>query len=656
MTFRTSRYGTLRGIALLVCASMCVNTIFTASAAAQSLSAGGANEVRIDSPTGGLGRLTHAYQARTVPPISLANSSRLQALIRAGNLYLTAQDVVALAIENNIDVEVQRYAPLLQREVLRRAKGGGALRSVGQGIAAGPTSVSLTGVSLNGSGTAGTSGTGVSSGGGITTQLGPTIPNLDPTLSFFGGYSHTTSPQSNIAFSGVTDLIFVNHQYQGQYIQSWTTGTSAQLTYFSNYNKTNSPEYGLNPFTTADLDLQITQNLLYGFGRAVNGRNILVQRNNIKVTDLQFKQQVITTVAAALNLYWDLVSFYQDLTARQDEVTTAQQLLEDNKKQVELGSLAEIEVTRAESQLYSAKQDLVISQTNLAQQETVLKNALSRSGVATSDLVDVHVVPLDKMVVPAKDEFRPTDELVQQAISNRLEIQQGQLNIQSNQLNLVGVKNSLKPSLQAFVEVTNNGLTGALAPSTFLTGVTGAAGAANSTYLVGGYDNLLAQVFRRNFPNYSAGFALNIPLRNRAAQADYTTSLLEIRQNELSLQKTVNQVRVDVQNAVIGLEQARARYDASVKARELSQQTFDADQKKYGLGAATAFQVVQDQRDLATAQSSEAQSMANYSHARIAFEQALGTTLEANHVTVTEAMSGKVSSIAIHPVGPGAAQ
>jgi outer membrane protein len=639
-----------RIIALLVCASLCLSGPLTSPALAQSFVAGGSNEVRIDPAHGKLGWLTRPYQQRYVPPISLANSSRLQSLIRAGNLYLTAQDVVALAIENNIDVEVQRYNPLLQSEVLRRAQGGGALRSVGQSVAAGPTSVSLTGVSLNGGGTAGTSVSGVSSGGGITTQLGPSIPNLDPSISFFASYSHATSPQSNIQFSGVTDLIFVQHQYQGQYSQTWATGTSALVTYFSNYNKTNSPFYTLNPFTSADIDLQITQNLLYGFGTAVNARNIRVQKNNMKVTDLQFKQQVITTVAAVLNLYWDLVSFYQDLTARQEEVSTAQQLLEDNKKQVDLGSLAEIEVTRAESQLYSAKQDLVISQTNLAQQETVLKNALSRTGVSTSDLLDIHVVPLDKIVIPARDETRPTEELVQQAIGNRLEIQEGRLNIDSNRLNLVGVKNSLKPSLQAFAELTNNGLTGVLSPSALL------AGGINSSYLLGGYGNVLGEIARRNFPNYSAGFALNIPIRNRAAQADYVTSLLEIRQNELSLQKTINQVRVDVQNAVIGLEQARARYDASVKARELSQQTFDADQKKYGLGATTAFQVVQDQRDLATAQSSEAQAMANYSHARISFEEALGTTLEDNHITVTEAMSGKVTSIPLHPVQAGPAQ
>jgi outer membrane protein TolC len=246
----------------------------------------------------------------------------------------------------------------------------------------------------------------------------------------------------------------------------------------------------------------------------------------------------------------------------------------------------------------------------------------------------VHLVPLDKIVVPPQDEIRPVDDLVTEAQKNRVEIEQSRINLESNHLNLVGIKNSLKPTLQAFAEVTNNGLTGDLSPLV--------AGQPGLAYLAGGYGNLLAQIARRNYPNYSAGISLNIPLRNRAAQSDYVTSLLEIRQNELGLRKSMNQVRVDVQNAVIGVEQARARYDAAVKARVLAQQTLEADQKKFTLGAATPFQVVQDQRDLANAQSSEIQSMANYTHARIAIDQALGRTLDVNHISLAEALSGHV--------------
>ena len=405
--------------------------------------------VRIDPAKGGMGWLTHPYQPRAVPPINLSNSSRLDSLVRAGNLYVSAQDVVALAIENNIDVEVQRYGPLLAREVLKRAQSGGALRGVGAPLAAGPQSVSLQGVTVNAGGAAGTSGAGVSSGGGIVTQLGPGIPALDPSISAFTNFQHLSIPQSNTVLTGTTALVQDLRTYQAQYQQNWVFGLSATLSYASQYTKVNSQFFSLNPYTSGQLDLQITQNLLQGFGSAVNGRNIRVQKNNLKVTDLQFKSQLITTVSAVLNLYWDLVAFVQDVHAREQGLQTAQQLLDDNKKQVQIGSLAEIEVTRAESQLYAAKQDLIISQTNMAQQETVLKNALSRSGVASLELADVHVIPLDKIEVPQNDDTKPLDELVAEALNKRVEIEQGRTNIDSNKLNLVGIKNSLKPSLQA---------------------------------------------------------------------------------------------------------------------------------------------------------------------------------------------------------------
>jgi outer membrane protein TolC len=612
-----------------------IRRLYFAVLALLAVPAYGQTSVRIDPAKGTW--LTRPYRARPVPPISLANTPRIDSLIRAGNLYLSAADVVALVLENNIDIEVQRYGPLLAREVLRRAEGGGLLRSVGQSVAPGPVSVSLTGVSVNTNGApSGSAGAGVSSGGGIVTQLGPPIPSLDPTITGFAEIQHLSIPQSNTIITGTTGLIESVRTYQAVYSQNFVFGLNTQLTYASARTGLNSSYFSLNPYTNGDLDLQITQNLLYGFGAAVNGRNIRVQRNNLKVTDLQLRQQVITTVSAALNLYWDLVSFNEDVRAREQEVGTAEQLLANNREQVRIGTLAEIEVTRAQSQLFAARQDLVISQTNLLQQETILKNALSRSGIASPALSEVHVVPLDTNAVPAAADTRPLGELLSQALNNRVEIAQANLNIDSNKLNLVGIKNSLKPTLQAFAELTNNGLSGALTPL--------GATQAGVPFLAGGYDNLLGEIFRRNYPSYSAGFSLNIPLRNRAAQSDYVTSEIELRQNELSLQKQINQVRVDVQNAVIGLRQARARFDAAVEGRILSQQTFDGDKKKYDLGATTPYQVVQDQRDLAAAQSSEAQAMANYTHARIALDQALGTTLDVNHISMDEAIAGRVQS------------
>ncbi|MGB6945880.1 MAG: TolC family protein [Bryobacteraceae bacterium] len=597
--------------------------------------AGAENAVRIDPAQGPLLRLTRPFRARPVPPANLTNTLRLESLMHAGNLYLSAQDVVALAVENNLDIEVQRYGPLLAQEVLRRARAGGALRSVGVGVANGPVSVSLTGVTVTNIGAVGAAGEGVSSGGGIVTQLGPPISSFDPTLTIIGSAAHTTSPQSNTILTGTTALIQQTDTLQAIYQQTWDFGMSAQFTYFNNYTNVNSSFFSIDPYTSGYLDLQVTQNLLYGFGSAVNGRNIRVQKNNIKVTDLQFKQQVATTVSAVLNLYWDLVEFWEDVRARQRELSAAQELLDNNRKQAQAGTLAPIEVTRAEAQVYVSEQDLLVSQTNLLQQETVLKNAISRNGIANSTLIDAHVIPLDTITIPARDETPPVNELVEQALDNRTEIAQSRLNIDSDKLNLVGIKNALKPTLQAFAELTNNGLTGPITPVGEATpGV---------AYLSGGYGNLLGQMFRRNYPNYSAGIALNIPLRNRAAQSDYVTSELQLRQSELGLQQNINQVRVDVQNAVIGLQQARARYAAAVKASALQQETLDADQKRLALGASTAYQVVLDEQNVASAASAEVQALANYSHARIGLDQALGRTLEVNHITLDEALAGTIS-------------
>jgi len=601
-------------------------------------------EIRVESPRGpvGLGWLTGPYRPRTVPRVDLNNSPRLDALIRAGNLYVSAQDVIALAIENSVDIEVQRYGPLLASEVLRRAQGGGALRSVGLGVAPGPESVSLAGVTVNATGAPLSAGTGVSSGGGIVTQLGPAISSFDPSLLLFTNFQHATTPQSNTQLTGTTTLIQSTESFQAAFSKAWDFGMNAQLTFASNRLKFNSPAFALNPYTSGDLDLQVTQNLLSGFGRAVNGRNIRVQKNNQKVTDLQFEQQVITTVSAVLNLYWDLVAFRQDLQAREQELVTARQLLEDNRRQVALGVLAEIEVTRAESQVYSAQQDLLVSQTNLLQQETVLKNAMVRNGIAAAGLSTVHVIPLDRIRLPEKEENTPLEQLVREALARRPEVAQNRTNIESNKMNLVGIKSSLRPQLQAFAELTNNALSGVLTPY-------GALAGSGVDYLAGGYGNFLAEIFRRNYPNYSAGLSLNIPIRNRAAQSDFVTSQLELRQNELNLQKTESQIAVDVQNALIGLQQARARYDAAAHAHELQQQTFTADQRKYELGATIPYQVMQDQRDLANAVSTEVQALANYSHARIAFDQALGRTLAVNSISIDEAKSGRVARISALP-------
>jgi outer membrane protein len=614
--------------------SMAVSITLVLSSLAQ------ASEITIEQPkpVPVVGPLLQPFhlERRIVPPAKLTNTPRLESLVRGGNLYLSVQDVIALVLENNIDIAIQRYGPVLAREVLRRTSGGGLIRSVGTPVYPGPVSVSLQGVNVNAVGLAET-GSGVSSGGGILVGgLPPPLP-LDPFLFAFGSFQHNTTPLSNIVLDLVPSLLNDSRTIQFGYGQTWLTGTSAQLTYGSTRSLQNSPVPILNPYTQGFLDLFITQNLLQGFGIAVNNRYIRVAKNNMKVTDLQVKRQVVTTVSAALNLYWDLVSFNEDLRIKGEALETAQKLHEDNKKQVAIGTLSAIEITRAAAEVSSSKENLLIAQTNVAQQETVLKNALSRNGVASPWLDDVHIVTVDRIQVPEKEDLKPNAELVEQALAKRPELEQTRINLQSTLINLAGSKSALLPTLQAFADFTNNALTGS--PNALSNGASGIP----DPFVVGGYGNVLGQIFRRNYPNYSVGFSLNIPFRNRAAQADYVADQLTLRQAELQLQKSINQVRVDVKNAVIGLQQARVRYETAVATRVLAQQTLDAERKKFQFGTSTIPLVVQAQRDLNNDQTAEVLSMANYTHARIAFDEAVGQTLEQNGISMEEAKSGQVA-------------
>ncbi|MGA3202299.1 MAG: TolC family protein [Bryobacteraceae bacterium] len=625
----------------------CIRTVFTLLAfALTAFSQSAELTISMPKPVPLVGPILRPFhlERRVFSPANLTNTPRLESLVRGGNLYLSVRDVIALTLENNLDIAIQRFGPFMAQEVLRRAKGGGVLRSdINTDIIAGPQSVSTTGVSSNGSGLA--TGAGVGATAQFTVGYGPTPPSLDPSIVANVQVGHYTTPETNLVALGTTAFTQDQLSLYFSYSQQFITGTAIQSYYSSTRTNLNSPDYSLNPSTVGTIDINVTQPLLQGFGRAVNNRNIRVAKNNIKVMDLTVKLQVITTISAVLNLYWDLVSFNEDLRIKKQGLALAQQLFEDNQEQVKLGTLPPIEVTRAAAEVSARKEDLLISETNLAQQETVLKNALSRNGVESVWLDQVHIIALDSFEIPKTDELKPTAELIDEALANRPELSQTKLNLESSRMNVSGTKNSLLPTLSAFADTNNQGLTGPINP--IYNNCCGPA----SPYFVGGYGNMLAQEFRRNFPNYSAGFSLSIPLRNRQAQADYAMDQLTLRRSELQLQRLANQIRVDVRNALIGLQQARSRFETAVATRQLAEQSLKAEQDKFKYGATgtDVTTVIQAQKDLVNDQTLEAQAMANYTHARISFDQAVGRTLDVNHVSMEEAASGRVTRESILP-------
>ncbi len=584
------------------------------------------------------------YKARTYPAINLGNSGRLDSLVRAGIIYLSLSDTIALSLENNIDIEVQRYGPRLAEVDLQRAKAGNYLRGVTTSVNTGSSSATggSTGATNSGSSQAS------STIGQTTSTTGPILASLDPILGGTIGWGHRTSPQSNTITTGTTSLVTSGTTANINVSQGFLTGTTGQLSFNNQTAAQNSPFFAFNPSTQSSAELYVSQHLSQGFGMAVNNRNIRIARNNIKVSDLVFRQQVIATVSNVIGLYWDLVSFNEDVAVKKQALALSQKLYNDNKRQVEIGTLAPIEIVRAEAEVASREQDLTVSETNVLQQETIIKNALSRIGTASPSVAEARIVPTDRIRIPDQEAIEPIQDMVARALNSRPELEQSRVQVDNSRISLSGVKNALRPTIDAYVDLKNNALAGSvnnlLGTPTTGTG-TGFSTGAPDPYFIGGYGTVLGQIFGRNFPDYSVGVQLNIPLRNRGAQADFATASLTLRQSELQLQKQVNNIRVDVQNGVIALQQARARYQASQKNRILQEQTLDAEQKKYALGASTVFLVIQAQRDLAQAQSNEVSALSAYSHARVQIDQALGDVLEKNNVQMDEAYSGRVSKV-----------
>jgi outer membrane protein len=629
-------------------AVLCVSLILASEAAYAQQSSGFMSS--LDKNTNWL---TKYYRPRQFDEVRLGNSNRLEALLRAGKIYLSLQDAIALALENNIDIEIQRYGPELARYDYARAQAGGQIRGVSTQVTQGANSaVNLVtggfGVTGGGSATGGTGGSTGSNTGTVFQVTGSTIPSLDPV--FFSTYNHgkSSSPQANTVFTGTTALVTNFDQFNTGYQQQWLTGTSANLTYGSTSSRSNSPNADLNPFTRSNVQAQLSQRLLQGFGLAVNNRNIRVARNNLKVSDLTFKLQIITTVSSVINLYWDLVGFNQDVTVKQKAVDLAKKLFEDNKKQVEIGTLAPIEIVRAEAEVARTQQDLTVSETQLLQQEAIIKNSLSRNGIQSASIADARIIPTDQIRVPEGEQIMDVKELVTKALANRPEIEQTKLAILNTKIGLAGSRSALLPSLDATASFTNNGLAGSInsLPSP------GGRPRAVDPFFIGGYGTALEQLLRRNFPDYSVGFNLSIPIRNRAAQADYANDTLRLRQQELQEQRQVNAIRLDIANSVIGLQQARARHESAVKSRRLQEQTLEAEQKKYALGSSTIFLVIQAQRDLSNAQGVEVTALANYSRAKTGLEVVTGGLLEAYNISMDEAVKGTVARAPIAPPAP----
>lgn len=597
--------------------------------------------------------LIDPYRPIHIDEPGLTNSPRIDQLIHDGKLEISLQDAVELALENSLDIAVQRYNPWIADTSILKAEAGG----FGGGIP-----------------------------GADYSSSSANVPNLnfDPVLSSTFSIDSRQTPVNNPLTSGTgtgtsatttpPGLFSHTSAYNFQYTQGFHTGTNFFISWNNTRSSTSSIFNLFNPAVQSSIFIGFQQQLLNGFGIEVNTRNIRIAKNNRKIADWAFAQQAITTVTNTITAYWELVYARENVRVEQDAVIVSDKLYGDNKKQLEIGTMAPLDVTRAESELATDRQNLIVAQTAQLQDEQILKNAISKNPLAPN-LINVEIIPTELPVRPEAVEAPSFEEAVKEAFAKRPDLQEQALNLLNGGIDVKATQNALLPVLTLSAQYGTVGLSGN-SLNTKSTTVAGQAIVDTNGVPVNGIDPItglpepiflpssqttvtgvtqnglggaLSQAFHSQFPDFNAQLLFTLPIRNRSAQADNQRAILTQRQLETQLQQLKNAALLDVRNTYIALVQDRARVDAASKARELQQQTFDAEQKKYQLGASTVYLVIQTQRDLIAAQGTELRALADLVEAKANFERAVGRTLEVNRVTIADARSGEVERDSLIP-------
>src|ERR1700733_6550577 len=598
------------------------------------------------------------YLARSVGEPNLANTARIDQLMHDGKLYLSLNDAIALALENNLDIAIARYNLNIADTDLLRARAGAQILGVPLGIVQNTPGGGVGGVGAQvGSGTGGTTlgagGAGAGAGGLVGSTAGglygPVINSFDPVLTGTLQEDHF-SQQATSIFQGVlpgSSLAQNTGTVDFSYQQAFHWGTNLTLGFNNTRGTTNSFFTSLSPALNSGFKATVTQPILQGFGFAPNTRFIRIARNNRELSDVAFRLQITTTVDQIENMYWDLVYAYENQRVKEESLTFSQKTLSDTKKQVEIGSLAPIESVRAESTVAADQQALTVAKTNLQLEQLLMKNALSRT-LHDPMLAAAEVIPTSTMEVPANEQIQPTEDLVNDALRHRPELVESRIQLNSQEISNKALRSAVLPTLDLFAYYGGAGVGGAQNPSNLCSNLDPSLqgfGCPTTPTPSVGIGGTLNQLVNSTAPDKGVGLQLNIPLRNRAAQALQIRSELEYRQIQMALQQTENRVSIEVRQAQFAVEQNQASVASAKAAQDYAQQSLDAEQKKYQFGTSTTTAVLQTRSALAGAESTLMSAMAAYEKSRVELDRAVGTLLDHNGISIDEAARGQVTRL-----------
>jgi outer membrane protein len=593
-----------------------------------------------------LGDPINMYRPTTIAKADFNNSVRLQDLVKDGKIYLSLSDAIALALENNYDIAISRYYLDIADVDLLRAKAGSSLRGVGAAVlenTQGGTSQTLSQSGAPGTVSGATTG---SEGIVLTTDgVGPAPEQRDPVIGGALQFDRQESPQTN-SFSPRS---FTNTDtYNFTYAQGFSPGTALNLSWNNSRTTTTNFFSSYSPQVLSSFNAKVTQHLLQGAGIWVNSRFIYEAILDRRITDSTFRLQILTTVNQVENIYWVVVSAYEDVQAKERSLEQSTKLGNDTRKQLDIGTMAPLDVVQADSTVATDKQALISSQSNLNYQQLVLKQAIARN-LNDPALVAAPIIPTDRVNLdPLPEEKQTPDELAQVAFKNRPELEQAVLSIKKDEITLRGARQNLLPTLDVYGYYGAQGIGGAFNPASCQIAI--AFGEPCTPFATSGYSDALGNLVNSSSPDKGIGFNFQIPIRNRTAQADQARSLIEYRQAEMHLEQLYTQIRMQVVAQQYALANDRAQVQASIAAEDYARQSLDAEQKKLRLGASITANVLLQQRNLAVAENARITANLTYAKDRALLYQVLASTLQHYGINMNDAATGKVGTA---PVIPG---
>ncbi len=609
-------------------------------------------------PRSAFPHLLQPYMAQELAQPNLANSPRIDALMRDGKIYLSIDDAIALALENNLDIDIARYNLNIAAADLLRAKSGANILGVNTGVVQNTPGGGVGG--LGGTVGSGTGGTTVAAGGagtgtnglvGSTLGIGSTITAFDPALT--GTLQLDKNETESVSvFSPIPVVAENTYTANFGYSQGFEWGGALTGSFNNTHLTTNNPTSLLTPQLGSSFQFRFTQNLLQGFGFLPNTRFIRIAKNNREISDVAFRLQVLTTVDQIENMYWDLVFAYENVRVQQESLTYAQKALEDSKRQAQVGTAPPIQVVSSQSIVATDQQNLIVAQNNLQLQELLVKNALSRS-IEDPVLAEADVVPTSAMQIPDQEPTIPIQDLINDALQHRAELAESRIDLNSRDLSNKAVRNALLPTLDAFAYYGGSGVGGQVNPlvpvcsasSSKFCYTPSTAPPPFQTSSSVGYGTTLNQLINSTAPDKGVGLSLTIPLRNREAQANEVRAQLEYRQAQVRLHQLENQIRIEVRNAQFDVKQNRVAVQAAQSAVDLARQTLDADQQKLKVGLTTQTAILQDAATLTTGESNLVSAKAAYEKSRIELDRATGLLLDHAGIDVSDASRGQVTHL-----------